>query len=878
MQDEPQRPEREAVRYRVSQSVRQSILVFGFNANNYHLVFIDGQNRDVLLYYYNLGILIRYNIKLLSFVILFGGLMIKKSALALLIAAAFSAPAVLASSINGVVKDPQGQPVANAEVIVIGKNLKTTTDKEGRFSLSGITADHVELHLSARRFGHQNQHLTIPAAGLQNLQLTLQPSPFEIIDVTASPLHASITESALPVTVLAGDRLKMQQAATLGDTLKKEVGVHSNFYGGVASSPIIRGLDGPRVLITQNGLDAGDASRVGPDHSVATEASTATQIEVLRGPATLFYGSGAIGGVVNIVDERVPTNSTPRAEWMSEWQSVNSEKLIAGSATSGNDLFAVYVDGFYRDSIDYKAAKGHSAHAEHEHSHSQRIANTGATGKGGTIGGSLLLDNGFVGVSYGRLERKYGIPGHSHGGHEHDDGAEEAVFADKQQDRFQLQSSLFFKNDFIRQVNSRFAYTDYQHAEIEGGEVGTLFKNKSHEGRLELMHQPLFDWKGGLSLHYKYSDFVADGAEAFTPPSDTTMLALGWMTERHFGPVLLQLGARTERVTIKASDVRLPMLAIHDHGHHHGHDHGHGPDITRIFDFDSRYNPYSLSAGVVWDFTPGYNLGVSVSRSERAPSAAELLSFGPHIGTRSYEVGSLFTLNSAEDGFVLNRDGFKTERATNLDLTFRRFEGELGFVVNAFYNRVDNYYYQRFTGLFAEFAHDHGHDDHDHGDHNHGGDHHDDLHELPVYLYTNEDVNLYGLEAQVVWQFHPAYRLLVQGDYIRAELRQGGDLPRTPPLRLLSTLSYEGNVLDADLTLSRYFKQAKTAELEQATSGYTLLDASVSYRFNVAGQELVTYLKGQNLLDQRALVHTSFLKEDAPLPGRGIAIGLRGRF
>ncbi|GHG72634.1 hypothetical protein GCM10010919_25070 [Alishewanella longhuensis] len=809
--------------------------------------------------------------------------MIRKSALALLIAATFSAPAVLANSINGVVKDPQGRPVANAEISVIGKNLKTITDSEGRFSLSGITANQVELHLSARRFGHQHQHLTLPAAGLQNVQLTLEPSPFEIIDISATPIHASITESALPVTVLAGDRLKMQQAATLGDTLKNEVGVHSNFYGGVTSSPIIRGLDGPRVLITQNGLDAGDASRVGPDHSVATEASTATQIEVLRGPATLFYGSGAIGGVVNIVDERVPTSSTPRAEWMSEWQSVNSEKLIAGSAVNGNDLFAVYVDGFYRDSINYKTADGHSDHASHEHDDSARVANTAATGKGGTIGGSLLLDNGFVGLSYGRLERKYGIPGHgSHGGHEHDGEGEEEVYADKQQDRFQLQSSLFFKNNFIRQVNSRFAYTDYQHAEIENGEIGTTFKNKSHEGRLELMHQPLFDWKGGLSLHYKYSDFVADGEEAFTPPSDTTMLALGWMSERHFGPVLLQLGARTERVTIKARDVKLPMLDVHAHDEHdHGHDEHHDYDITRIFDFNSRYNPYSLSAGLVWDFTPGYNIGVSLSRSERAPSAAELLSFGPHIGTNSYEIGSLFTLNAEEDGFVLNRNGFKTERATNLDLTFRKFSGDVGLVVNAFYNRVDNYYYQRFTGLFAEFEHEHGGDEHDHGhdgEHHGGHDVHEEADELPVYLYTNEDINLYGLEAQFVWQFLPAYRFLLQGDYIRAELRRGGELPRTPPLRLLSTLSYEGNVFDADITLARYFKQSKTAELEQATSGYTMLDASVSYRFNFAGQELVTYLKGQNLLDQRALVHTSFLKDDAPLPGRGIAIGLRGRF
>lgn len=814
--------------------------------------------------------------------------MIKKSALALLIAAAISAPAALANTVSGVVKDPQGRPVANAEINIIGAAAKTVTDAQGRFTLTGVPVTNVELHLAARRFGHTNVALTVPAAGISNIELTLQPSTFEIIDVTASPLHASITESALPVSVLAGDRLKMQQAATLGDTLRKEIGVHSNFYGGVASSPIIRGLDGPRVLIMQNGLDAGDASRVGPDHSVATEASTATQIEVLRGPATLFYGSGAIGGVVNIVDERVPTSSTPRAEWQAELQSVDSAKLVAGSLVNGNADYAVYLDGFWRDTIDYKASgdwqgEAHDDHDEHDHGdehdeHEQhagnkrRIANTASTSKGFTIGGSRLLENGFVGLSYGRLEREYGIPGHSHG------DAEEDVLADKQQDRLQLQSELFFTNPWIRQLNSRLAVTDYQHAEIENGVVGTVFKNQSREARFEVLHQPFYEWKGGLSVHYKYSDFEAVGSEAFTPPSETTMLALGWMTERHFGPVLLQLGARVEQVDLTASTVRLPELPLHAHddGHDdHDHSHGGGTEITRIFDVDNRYAPMSFSAGVVWDFAEGYNLGVSVSRSERAPSASELLSFGPHIGTRSYEVGSLFRLNDEQDGFELNHSGFDMELSRNLDLTLRKFSGDFGFVLNAFYNRVDNYFYQRNTGLFAEFSHDHG-GDHDH-DHDHDDEHgHSD--ELPVYLYVNEDVDLHGFEAQFIWQLSAPYRLTVQGDYIRARLRDGGELPRTPPLRLMTELAYQGNHFDADLSISRYFKQDKTAEFEHVSGGYTLLDASVSYRFNLGAQDLVAYVKAQNLTDELALVHTSFLRDITPLPGRNFAIGLRGTF
>lgn len=819
--------------------------------------------------------------------------MIKQSAIALTIAAALHSATAQANTISGVVKDPKGQPVANAEVDVIGAAAKTRTDEFGRFTLRNVPVREVELHLAARRFGHSNVKLSVPAAGLTDVELQLTPSSFEIIDVTASPLHASVTESALPVSVLAGDRLKMQQTTSLGDTLSKEVGVHSNFHGGVTSSPIIRGLDGPRVLIMQNGLDAGDASRIGPDHSVATETSTATQIEVLRGPATLFYGSGAIGGVVNVVDDRIPTDSTPRAEWLTELQSVDSAKLVAGSLVNGNQDYAVYLDGFWRDSINYKAPHDwmhcqdehdhDHDHADEHDEHGRRIANTFSTSKGFTVGGSRLLDNGFVGLSYGRLEREYGIPGHSHGGEEdHAEHDEELVYADKKQDRLQLQSELFFDNPWLRQLNSRLAYTDYQHAEIEDGFVSTVFRNKSHEARFELFHQPVYDWKGGLSLHYKFSDFEAIGSEAFTPPSESTMLALGWMAERHFGPVLLQLGARAERVKISANQVLLPELDIHGHGdEHHEHDHAdeHGDDeILRVFGVENKYTPVSLSAGLVWDFAEGYNIGLSLSQAERAPSAAELFSFGPHLGTRSYEVGSLFRLNEDRDGFEVIRSGFELEKSRNLDLTFRKFDGDFGLVLNAFYNRVDNYFYQRNTGLFAEYSHeDHGHEEElAHSEHEHAAEGHGD--ELPIYLYVNEDVDLHGFEAQFIWQISAPYRLTVQGDYIRARLRAGGELPRTPPMRLMTELAYQGNHFDADLSVSRYFKQENTAELEQASAGYTLVDASISYRFNVGSQDLVAYLKAQNLTDELALVHTSFLRDITPLPGRNFAIGLRGVF
>jgi iron complex outermembrane receptor protein len=804
--------------------------------------------------------------------------MFKKTILACLVAGSLLSGQVSAESISGVVTDSAGKPVAGAKVTVVGENQHVITDEAGRFSVSQLLMQDAELHIEAPRYAHRNFRFAVPQQGLSDVSLVLFNSTIEVLDVKASPFHASATESALPVSVLAGDALKMRQAGTLGDTLKNEVGVHSNFYGGVASSPIIRGLDGPRVLITQNGLDAGDASRVGPDHSVAAEASTATQIEVLRGPATLFYGSGAIGGVVNVVDERIPTDNSTRAEWMAQRESVNNEKLAAGSLVTGVDNIGLYVDGFWRDSDDYRIP-GFAEAQPDDDAVKGRVASSAATAKGFTLGGSYLLDNGYVGVSYGRLDREYGIPGHSHGGHEeegHEEGhghaGEEQVYADLTQNRYQLLSELNFSSGLIRAVNTRLAFTDYEHSEIEAGVVGTTFQNQSHEARLEILHRPYQNWRGGLSLHYKFSDFEAIGEEAFTPPSETQMLALGWMEERHFGPWLVQMGARVERVTIDAADVLLPDIGAHDHdGDDHDHDHGEEAGFIRVFDVSQRFTPYSVSAGTVWDFTEGYNFGLSVSRSQRAPSASELLSFGAHIGTASYEVGALFVLD--DDEFVLNTQPIEMEVANNLDITLRKFSGNTGFVLNAFYNRIDNYYYQQNTGLFAESGHNHG--GHAHGDDDHGHSH--DA-ELPVYLFTAADVTLHGLEAQFSWQINDPFKLTLQGDYIRARLQGGGDLPRTPPLRLAAELAYELDALSADLRATRYFKQDKVSELEQATAGYTLLDASVSYRFDLGPQQLTAYIKGQNLTDEEARVHTSFLKDLTPLPGRSVALGIRGSF
>lgn len=801
----------------------------------------------------------------------------------------------LAHALSGQVTDASGNPVAGATITVVGSQAQSRSNDEGHFELDTGDTQVDELHIAAPGYSHRALHLE--AGQAEPLQITLLSSAMEQIDVIGTPLHLSMMESAQPVTVVAGEELRRKQAATLGETLKNEAGVHSSYFGPVASSPIIRGLNGPRVLITQNGLDVSDASRVGPDHIVATEATTARQIEILRGPATLFYGSGAIGGVVNVVDDRVPSSSESRGAFLLEHDTVNDGDQASLEYTGGSERIAFHIDGFWRDGDDYdipgaaEVDAGHDddpGHQEEEHEgHSDGVLeNSASEGKGFNIGGSRLLDNGYIGLSYGRLEREYGIPGHSHAlhaheeeledeheeheheheaEHEHEEG-QESVYGDLKQDRWQLISELSLDNALLSGVNTRIGYTDYEHREIEDGETGTVFANETVEARVDLLLQQMAGWQGALSFEAETTDFEATGEEAFTPPSTTDNLAVALMGEKHTGHFLWQLGARIERVTIDANPIEWEE-------HHHdeeeeGEEHEHS-----MLHFDQQeFTPISLSAGVVWDFAEQYNAGISLTYAQRAPNAAELFSYGPHIGTGAFEVGALFELHESDDPHFHYNDNVDEEVSSNIDLTLRKHSGDIGWVVNLFYNQVDDFYYERNTGLTSEdiLGHDHEEEHEKEHEHDHGA--------LPVYAFEQADVTFYGVEGRFAWQFAGPFTLNLWGDSVRGKLDSGGNLPRIPPVRLGSELLYQHRGWQAELAVSHYFEQDEVAELESTSDAYTMVDVELAYNFGADLGGMTVYLKGTNLTDEEARVHSSFLKDRAPLPGRGFRLGLRGTF
>jgi len=797
----------------------------------------------------------------------------------------------LAQNLSGVVLNKQGQPINNAIVELGHDSQQVRTNSQGIFNFTDVEKGVFELHISAKNYGHNNQEIIVQE-DITGLNIVLSKSVMEVIDVHATPLHTSSIESALPINVLSADELKMKQSATLGETLKNEVGVHSSYYGPVASTPIIRGLDGPRVLITQNGLDVGDASRVGPDHVVATETSTATQIEVLRGPATLFYGSGAIGGVVNVVDNRVPTSSEEQVDYLLQYNDVSNEQQASINVQTGTDNVAFHFDGFWRDSKDYKLAgeadiheEEHEEHADedhddHEEHNDTRLENSASTASGATLGSSYLFEDGFIGFSYGFMNREYGIPGHSHE-EEHDDehsdslvdDHDEGVYAKMKQDRWQVLGEYSFEQQFISKVATKFSYSDYQHQEIESGLVGTTFTNKSTEARIDLFHQSTAGWQGAWTVHYKASDFKALGEEAFSPPAKSEMFAVAWLEEKHFGPVLLQLGARIEQVNIDADDSLIGFEDSHEGQHESLDEASHNDHHETLVSFDQQsFTPISASAGLVWDYQSGYNLGLSLALSQRAASSGELFSFGPHIGTNTFEVGAMFDVHQEGDEIhvELAEQAPSVETSLNFDVTLRKFNGDFGYVISAFYNRIDDYYYQHDTGLSFVEEHDHDHTDEDEGETG-----------LPILVYQQDDVEMYGAEAELIYQVSSAFKTSLFADYIRAKLvneDENSNLPRIPPMRLGAIINYQADSFDSELSVSHYFEQDDIAELETSTDSYTIVDAHVNYYVDGVGNDLVLYVKGQNLTNEHARVHSSFLKDVAPLPGRNFSLGIRGSF
>jgi len=828
----------------------------------------------------------------------------KHSIIATAILTALSTGNAYAAQITGKVIDSNKQPISGAKVHLHGKKQSVITDRFGKFSIN--TDSDSQLHITKNNFIDQRVDIK---ADQGNVLVSLEPSSVESIVVYASALHKNNLEMASPVSVLSGDELKKQAKPTLGETLKGQPGINASYFGPVSSSPIIRGLDGPRVKITQNGLDSSDASRIGPDHATTNESLAAEQIEVLRGPATLLYGSGAIGGVVNVVDNRIPTDiiDTTTGAVGYSFDTVSNTNTYAALLETGKDGFNFHFDGVVRngkdyDTPDYPSQEEHGDHDEHEthEEHSEHedheeheenetllttVPNTFIDSQQVNFGTSYVTDHLTVGFSFGRIDTDYGIPAHNHAHHDHDhdhdhdhsqhaddehvdndheneEHSEENVFARVKQDRWQALFNYALHNDYIENINVKAGFTDYQHSEIEGGTVGTTFKNKTSELRTSVEHK-LAGWHGIIGYHFSDSDYEAQGAEAFTPATETMSHAIYVLEEKQFGDFTLEVGARVEEYQLSSVITESSHEEHEDHDHDHDHDHDEH-DENRLFAYELNQTNMSYSIGGVYNYTNGQNIAINISHSERSPLTAELLSNGTHIATSTYELGLGYHLEDGEAHF--EPEDIQQEVSTNFDISFRKFTGDFGYTLNFFYNDVENYYYQENTGLI--YSAEHGIEE---ADHEHEG-------ALPVYQFKSQDAELYGFELDTHYKLNEENTVKLFADSITAKLKDSSYLPRIPSNKIGVKYEYALDNLVADLTVTRYASQNNIASYESKTAGYTLVDFSMQYDFELAGNDVMAYFNIDNLTDELGFVHTSVIKEQAPLPGRNFKVGVRAFF
>jgi len=711
----------------------------------------------------------------------------------------------------------------------------------------------------------------------------------ERITVRALPVDRSALDSAEPIDVLAGEALDDRRGMTLGETLANQPGVHSSYYGPGAGRPIIRGLGGPRVRILEDGLSTGDASAPSDDHAVSADPLLIDQIEILRGPATLLYGSDASGGVVNLIDHRIPeqrAESPLTGRFEVRGDSVANERSGVARLTGGGESFAWHLDGSWRDADDYdipgQAVRepDQDADEDHEHDHhdhdgedSGTLNNSFVESVSGTFGASWIGERGFLGASVRRFETEYGIPApHGHGGddHEHEEETEDEhgdesehgeeeeeglAFIDMKQTSWDVSGQLDDPLPGFTRARLRLGYNDYRHREIEVEQADhdsdhdddhahdddrdhepTQFDIETWQARLELRTRPLSGWAGAIGLQYDREDFFAEGEEAFVAPNETDALALFVLQEQQFGPVNLSFGARIERSEIKAD------LPGHEDVDDHAHDHDHESGIEVEFDRDRRsFTNWSASLGAVWQISELWQSSFSLARSQRAPSATELFSNGPHLATFSFEIGD---------------PNLGRETTLSSDFGVHRHSENFDLDINLFHKVVDDFIYLADTGLEEDgFA---------------------------VRQAVQEDTEFYGLEAEAAWQVHGTglgdFDLRLGYDLVRGKLDEGGDLPRISPERLSSGIDWHHGPWRAGLEWQRVFRQDRTAEFETETPGYNLVNSRIAYDFSLGKASLEAFLEGRNLGNNEARVHTSFLRDFAPLPGRNFRFGLRGRF
>ncbi len=646
------------------------------------------------------------------------------------------------------------------------------------------------------------------ALSQQTTDATATATRFDKVVVTASPFaNQDELQSVQPGVVMTREALTRDRAASLGDSLTGQAGIQSSSFGPGASRPIIRGLDGPRIKTTENGVGSADVSSISPDHAVSSETLGARQIEILRGPATLLYGSGAIGGLVNVVTDRIPQAHSDGTRLLGDLRFSTAEKT--------RDIGAQFRTSF--SPIAFTAEFSDRATGNVETARDGQLANSDTRSRNASLGASFITSDGFIGVGVNRFESNYGVP------------SPDATRIDLARDRIDTQGEF---NNVLGLERIRFSASSnrYHHAEVESdGSVGTVFKNRSSAARFDLQTRPLSGWRTVVGTNVESSRFSAIGAETIVPQTDTHSDAIFAVTERALGPGRLEVGARVERVA-------------------------HAPvDATALP--KRSFSLRNSAVGYQWQLSSDSALTAAFTHAERAPSIEELYSRGAHIATLTYDVG-----NAA----------LTSERSQNVDLSYKLQRGAWRMNASLFRNTVKGFVYGASVDGNGDGAADHVNKD---GELENGA-------ELLKREFRNVNARFTGAELSLAYAPLQGFGFITTADTVAGVIlgQAHGNLPRMSPSRIGGKVTWRGGESNAwyfDAGATHVFTQDRVAAFEAPTSGFTRFDASLRYRMVFgANRSADVYLVGKNLSNRDMRVHTSFLKDYAPLAGRSLHAGV----
>jgi iron complex outermembrane receptor protein len=696
--------------------------------------------------------------------------------------------------------------------------------------------------------------------------------------------------TALPVQVLAGEDLAHRRQGGLGETLAGLPGVHLDNFGGGASRPVIRGQTLPRIEVLTDGANLFDASSISPDHAITTDPLLLDAIEIQRGPAAIRYGGNATNGAINLIDGKVP-KAVPLGGLSGatevRYGTGDEEKTVVGRVTAGIGQFAVHAEAVRRSAEDYDVPDAYG---------SDKLRDSFAESTSYSVGASWITSRGYLGAAFTRMSSEYGLPGHSHingvchthgldlhceahGGFEDPFGGSDdhTAYIKLRSDRVDVRGDYDDLLPGFAYARLRLSYTDYAHDEIDGELLFSRFTNKVYDGRFELTHKPVLGFTGTLGVQYTDGKFgginvndlhrpFPDGAYGFdgSPDYSTENVGIFLSERRSFGAIDVEAAVRKDwrkmdvGVPTWRSTVGPELAALFVEWY--GADWQavlEGEDVERFRTRNPtvRHDPLSASLGATWNVGQGYSLALSYGHTERAPSVRELYARGNNLATNSYELGLVAEVEGFENRGVSAEDILESTDAINL--TFRKTDGALGFEIGMFYQDVSDYVFARLietengTGVPHNFL-----------------------------VYTAANARFAGIDGQLSYQVTPASRVTVFGDYVDAKLKSENDnLPRIPPGRLGARYEHSAGPLSGDVEYYHTFEQDKVASYEMRTPGYDMLNATVSYRFDLGQARAVElYVRGTNLLNELAFAHTSFVMDQSPLRGRNFVIGMRHAF